>query len=198
LLAGTLALGCKLTSAGPIVDRIQSIDVSPARFALLPSQSADLTIIVLTSHGDTGGTASLQWTTTGGVITNNYLVGGVRRITYQAPVQAGTYLLVVTTANGWPADTAHFTITTTPVSVNAVAVTPESVSRAVDDTLTLRATLTDSSGNVLVGRAITWSTSDAAVATVLATGFVRAMAAGTATITATNEGHSGTSVVTVN
>jgi len=35
------------------------------------------------------------------------------------------------------------------------------------------------------------------VGLVLATGFVRAMAAGTATITATTEGHSGTAVVTV-
>jgi len=50
---------------------------------------------------------------------------------------------------------------------------------------------------VLVGRAITWSSSDPTVATVLATGFVRAVGAGTATITATSEGHSGTAAVTV-
>jgi len=47
------------------------------------------------------------------------------------------------------------------------------------------------------GRAITWSSSDPTVATVLATGFVRAVGAGTATITATSEGHSGTAAVTV-
>jgi uncharacterized protein YjdB len=50
---------------------------------------------------------------------------------------------------------------------------------------------------VVVGRAIDWTTSDGAVANVLATGAVRAMGVGSATITATCEAHSGTSVVTV-
>ena len=197
LLVGTLALGCKLTSAGPIVDRIQSIDISPPRFSLMPSQSADLTVLVLTSRGDTGGAESLQWSTTGGVIATNYPVGGIRHITYVAPSQPGTYLLIVTATYGWPADTARFTVTSTPVPVNAVTVTPGSVNFAVGDTTTLHVTLTDSTGSVIVGRAIDWTSTDQGVVSVLATGLIRGIAPGGATITATSEGHSGTSAVTV-
>lgn len=197
LIAGTLALGCGLTESGPVVHRIESISVAPARLSLLPFQSADLTIDISTGWGDPGAAASLQWSTTGGVITNNLLVGGVRYVTYQSPAQPGNYFFIVTTVTGWPADTASIAVTATAVPVNAVTVTPGSVSLAVGDTTRLRATLTDSTGSVVVGRAIDWSTSDAGVATVLATGAVRAMGAGTATITATSEGHSSTSVVTV-
>jgi hypothetical protein len=50
---------------------------------------------------------------------------------------------------------------------------------------------------VLTGRTITWSSSVLGVATVSGTGLVTAVAAGPATITATSEGQSGTSAVTV-
>ena len=132
VIAGTLVLGCNLSSS-PVVVRIDGIRIAPARLSLLPYQAAGLTIDV----------------------------------------------------------------TVTPVPVNAVTVTPAAVSLAVGDTATLSATLTDSSGSALFGRAITWSSSDPTVATVLVTGFVRGITAGTATITATCEGHSGTAVVTV-
>jgi hypothetical protein len=197
LIAGTLALGCGVTSSGPTVSRIDRIDIAPGRLTLLPFQSADLTLIVTMSRGDSGALASLQWSTTGGMITNNQLIGGVRYITYSSPAQAGTYYLIVVSTTGWPADTASITVVTTPVSVNEVAVTPASANLVAGDTTRLRATLTDSTGSVIVGREITWSTSDAGVATVLASGAVRAIAAGSATITATCEGHTDTAVITV-
>jgi uncharacterized protein YjdB len=139
----------------------------------------------------------LQWSTTGGVINNNGLVGGVRHVTYTSPAQAGTYLFIVTTSDGVPADTASIAVTVNPVPVYAVAVTPGNVSLAVGDTTRLGTSLTDSTGSALFGRLVEWSTSDAGVATVLAGGFVRALAAGTTTITATSEGRSGTAVITV-
>jgi uncharacterized protein YjdB len=55
----------------------------------------------------------------------------------------------------------------------------------------------DASNNVLTGRAIVWSSSNTAVATVSVAGVVAAVGAGTATITATSETQSGTAVVTV-
>jgi uncharacterized protein YjdB len=194
--AGALALGCGLTAAGPTVDRIDAIDVSPSRFSLLPSQSAELRLTVTTSRG-TDPSAALVWSATGGVITSNQVVGDVRYITYQAPASAGSYLLIVTAATGAPGDTADMLVTATAAPVTAVTITPGSVSLAVGDTTRLRATLTESTGRVVVGRATDWTTSDGAVASVDAVGFVRAIGVGTATITATSEGHSGTSVVTV-
>lgn len=197
LLAGTAVIGCKVLESGPVVATIVGIDIAPARLTLMPFQSAELTIDPITSRPDSSIWALLQWSTTGGIITNNFLAGGVRHVTYQSPAQTGDYLFIVTTAHGWPADTARITVTSTAVPVHTVTVTPGTVNLVAGDTTTLRATLADSSGSVLVGRAIEWSSSDGLVAIVLATGAVRAMTAGTATITATSEGHSGTAVVTV-
>ena len=55
----------------------------------------------------------------------------------------------------------------------------------------------DANGNTLTNRAFTWATSDAAVATVDAQGVVTGVAAGTAQITATAEGKSGSVTLTV-
>src|SRR5207245_9591617 len=64
-------------------------------------------------------------------------------------------------------------------------------------TLQLTATPKDANGNPLSGRAITWSSNNTAVARVNSSGLVTGVAAGSATITATSEGKSGTSAVTV-
>lgn len=197
LIAGAFVAACGITAAGPHVSRIERIDIAPARISLLPFQSADLTLIVTLSRGDSAALATLSWSTTGGLITNNYLIDGVRHVTYQAPQQAGDYLFIVTTVNRFPADTARIAVSTTPVPVHTVTVIPATVNLVVGDTTLLRAALTDSTGSALFGRAIEWTTTDAGVATVLASGFVRAMGAGSVTITATTEGKSGTATVTV-
>ncbi|HEV8381548.1 MAG TPA: Ig-like domain-containing protein [Gemmatimonadales bacterium] len=194
--AGMLVLGCNIPSS-PAVVRIEAIQVAPARVSLVPFQPAPLTVDVFTGRGGADATALLQWSTTGGSIANNGSVAGTLHVTYTSPAQPGNYLFIVTTVTGTPADTANIAVTATPVPVNAVTVTPGSVSLVLSDTTTLRATLMDSTGSVLFGRPIEWSSSDAGVATVLVTGFVRAMGTGTTTITATSEGHSATAVVTV-
>lgn len=198
VFAAALALACQLASAGPEVVRVERIDVTPTRLTLMPSQSAELIVVSSTGRGDTVPASMLQWRTTGGVITNNFTVAGVRHVTYQSPQQPGDYAFIVTATSGFPADTALINVTTTVVPVYGVTVMPGSATLVVGDTTTLHAILTDSTGAVMVGRAIDWTTSDAGVATVLITGLVRAISAGTVTITATSEGHSGTAVVTVN
>lgn len=200
-IALVLGLGCKLSTTGPATGLITGIVVAPSRLSLLPSQAAHMTIAVYSSKTDSVALAlaqgTLQWSTTGGSIGNNGLIDGVRYITYIPPAQPGTYLLVVTTVNGWPADTASILVSSTPVPVGSVAVSPGNANLAVGDTVMLQATLTDGNGSVILGRPITWTTSDPGIATVLATGFVRAMAGGTVTITATSEDHIGTATITV-
>src|SRR5207249_4227688 len=55
----------------------------------------------------------------------------------------------------------------------------------------------DANGNPLSGRVVTWSSNNTSVATVDAGGLVTAGAVGSATITATSEGKSGTAGITV-
>jgi trimeric autotransporter adhesin len=102
---------------------------------------------------------------------------------------------VITATAGGVTGTA--VISVQPAAVASVAVTPASGSVRVGKQLQLSATLKDASGKELTGRAVTWSSSDLKTAIVLSNGLVSGVSKGSATITATSEGKSGTARVTV-
>ena len=85
----------------------------------------------------------------------------------------------------------------TPVAVASVALTPPSNALVVAQTVQLSAAAKDASGNVLTGRAISWSSSSTAIATVTTAGLVTAVSPGSATIFATSESKSGSATITV-
>src|SRR5207253_4220921 len=91
--------------------------------------------------------------------------------------------------------TASVTVTQVPVAT--VAVSPPTASIQPGQTVQLTATLKDVNGNTLSGRTVTWSSSNTSVATVSSSGLVSGVTPGSATITATSEGKSGTSFITV-
>jgi len=81
--------------------------------------------------------------------------------------------------------------------VASVTVTPTSTTVSAGSSVQLTATPKDANGNPLVGRTVTWQSSNTSAATVNGSGLVSGVAAGSATITATSEGQSGTSAITV-
>ena len=81
--------------------------------------------------------------------------------------------------------------------VNTITLSPRVASLAVSATVQLSALLQDSTGATLSGRAITWTSAQARVATVSATGLVQATDTGTATITASSEGRQASATITV-
>jgi uncharacterized protein YjdB len=81
--------------------------------------------------------------------------------------------------------------------VVSVVVSPRIANVLVGGVLQLTATSLDAAGGVLGRRAVSWSTSNAAIATISAQGVVTGIAPGTATISATVEGQTGTLPVTV-
>lgn len=81
--------------------------------------------------------------------------------------------------------------------VYSIALSPGPTSLSVGSTGAIVATLKDVVGDVLSGRQIAWTSSDATVATVSSSGQVAAIKAGTTTITATVEGKSGSAQITV-
>jgi uncharacterized protein YjdB len=97
-------------------------------------------------------------------------------------IAAGT-----TTASGAPP----------PASVASVTVSPSSSSLLVGATVQLSATTLDASSNVLTGRVITWSSPNSLIASVNSTGVVTAIGIGTIQVTATSEGKTGSSSITV-
>jgi manganese oxidase len=84
-----------------------------------------------------------------------------------------------------------------PAPVAEVKVSPNNANIPPGGTVQLDVTLRDVNGTLVTGRAVTWASSDERVATVSATALVTAHALGTATITATSEGVSGSVNVTV-
>ncbi len=93
------------------------------------------------------------------------------------------------------------TATVTVPSVATVVIRPDTGTLAVGDSLGLKAETRAANGRVLLNRVITWSTSDAAIATVVPTTgsdvTLVTSDTGTVTITATSEGQSGTAKFTV-
>lgn len=88
-------------------------------------------------------------------------------------------------------------ITVSPAPVASVAVSPSSATLVVGQTVELEAQPRDASGQPLGGRAVTWSSNRSEVAAVTSTGIVAAVSPGTATITASSEGRSGTATIVV-
>jgi Big-like domain-containing protein len=85
----------------------------------------------------------------------------------------------------------------TPAAVASVAVTPTELNLTTGDTVSLAVTVRDATGRVLVGRTITFASSDLAVASVDSQGLVTAVAGGLATLTATSEGVDGVAAATI-
>jgi murein DD-endopeptidase MepM/ murein hydrolase activator NlpD len=84
-----------------------------------------------------------------------------------------------------------------PTAVATVSIAPDTASTLPGATVQYAATTRDAGGNALTGRAVTWSTSNATVATVNTTGLVTTMSPGTVTITASAESRTGTAAVLV-
>jgi len=84
-----------------------------------------------------------------------------------------------------------------PLTVETVVIAPDSADVAFRGTRALTATTLAEGGAVLTGRAVTWNTSDPAIATVSAAGVVTGLLPGTVTITASSEGKQGTARIRV-
>ena len=82
-------------------------------------------------------------------------------------------------------------------TVDLVEVTPSAATRQVGETVQLNVAVKDASGNILSGHTVSWSSSDATVASVSASGLVTANALGVASVSAAAGGKSGGAVITV-
>ena len=88
-------------------------------------------------------------------------------------------------------------VTVAPPPVFSVTIEPGTPNVSVGGTIQLQATLRDASNNVLSGRAVTWLSLNQTVATVDGGGLARGVTAGTAQISATSEGVTGTTTISV-
>ncbi len=108
---------------------------------------------------------------------------------------------VLEAANDDKAGSDTTTTTTVAGSVATITVVADRATFSVGDSVGATATLRDDDGNVAFGRAVTWIVSDRSIVVIeVAAGHsavLRGRAAGTAIITASSEGKSGSATVTV-
>lgn len=82
-------------------------------------------------------------------------------------------------------------------TLTSITVAPQSASVAINGTLQMTASGTNNDGTIASLKNLTWTTSAATIATVSTGGLVKGVSAGTATISATDGGVTGSSSVTV-
>ena len=157
---------------------ITAVGTSQATATTLDANGNTLTGRVITWSSDNTGVATVLSTT--GLVTA--VSSGTANILATSEGKSGSASLTVT-----PAPVA--TVTLNPASANLVL--------GISPSQQLTAVLKDANGNVLSGRTVTWSSSNTSAAAVDVNGLVTAVGAGSATITATSEGKTGTSSITV-
>src|SRR5213595_3700788 len=172
---------------------IADLLVSPKTLTLRQTATADFTAVGFMSTGDSASVA-VSWSVTAGSIIDTSSNGKRHYGHYKAGPNPGQYRVVATGSPGGVSDTAVVTVTVAPVS--AVSVAPTAATLLMGATTQLQATTTDSLGNVLTGRTVTWASNNSAV-TVGGNGLATGAGTGSATITATSEGKSGTATITV-
>jgi predicted phosphodiesterase len=106
---------------------------------------------------------------------------------------------IVLASCGGDSPAAPATSTTPPFTpvVTRVVVSPGTVQLTVGGGATLVASVRDQRDSAMSGKAVTWTSSASGIATVSAAGVLAGVAAGSATITATTDGKSGSATVTV-
>src|SRR5207249_1012806 len=177
----------------PATGTVSRLVLSPKILTLRQNQVADFTAVGLAATGDTA-TVAVSWSVTSGSITDTSTSNGKHYGRYKPGSDTGK---VKVTATGHPGGSDTAVVTVTPVPVASVTVSPASASAQVGQTVQLFATTKDSTGAVLTGRAVSWSSSNPSVATVSGSGLVAGLATGSTTVTATSEGQRGTAAIAV-
>jgi parallel beta-helix repeat protein len=166
--------------------------VNPAFESLLTGQSAQVTAVLKDSTGNVISGATFTWATSNSSVAKVTPSSSSSSATISA-VGAGS-ASITATANG---SKAAVSVVVNLVPVATVSVSPSSLSLTAGGTGTFAATARDSTGGTLTGRTVTWTSSNTGIASVSAGGVVTAVAAGTATISATIDGKSGSGSVAV-
>jgi uncharacterized protein YjdB len=166
---------------------VASVVISPVTAAIFVGATVQLTATLKDAAGNVLSGRSITWASSApavATVSSTGLVTGV----------AASAVTITATSEG---QTGSAAVTVNLVPVASVSVAPVSALINVGQTVQLTATPRDANGTPLTGRLISWTSSAPAVATVSAGGFVMGIATGNVTITATSEGKSGTSAITV-
>ncbi len=165
----------------------RSVSISPATATLIIGDAVDLTATARDGAGQLLSTRPITWSSSNPAAAVVSSGGRVRSV---APGTARIDAVI-------DGVTGSSNVTVLNIPVATVLVTMAS-SLIVGQGTTASVTLRDAAGNILLGRAVLWSSSNPAVASIgNASGDIVAVSPGSTTITAFSEGKTGSATLTV-
>ena len=171
--------------------QVTTVTVLPVSASVQAGSTSVLQATVKDQFGNPMSGAAVAWRS------NNTTVATVNASGVVTGLAAGSASITATSSG--ISGTSAITVTAPPPAsvVTTVSVAPASASIATGAMVSLQATVKDQNGSPMSGQPVTWSTSDASVATVNGSGVVSGVGLGAATITAASSGKTGTSSITV-
>ena len=166
---------------------VAAVSITPNSVSLLVGATQNLTASATDANGTVLTGRPVAWSSGNPAVATVSALGVVTAVT---PGSATINAVV-------EGRTATATITVSALPVVTVGVTPTSANLQVGQVQQLTASAYDASGNALTGRAVAWSSTNTAIATVTTQGAVTAIAPGSVNIVATVEGKTATASVTV-
>ncbi|QYZ78745.1 hypothetical protein E2N92_04525 [Methanofollis formosanus] len=168
---------------------LTTITLDPTTAGMTVGDGRQFTATARNQYGEEIAGTKFTWTS------SNNAVATVNATGYVEAVAAGT--ATITATSGEVSGTAEVTVSLAPAELTTIVIEPATASLTVGDGRQFTATARNQYGEEIAETTFTWTSSNTAGATVNATGYVEAVAAGTATITATSGEVSGTAEVTV-
>ena len=175
-----------------------SVTISPTSSTMIVGSLQQFSAAVKDAQGFNLADRTVTWSSSNSAVASvsssgmvNSLSAGTANIIATSDGKSGVATVTVNAFVAPPPPPA-------PAQVAAVLVEPGSAMLMVDDRLQLSAHVRDTNGNVMSGATITWSSSAQNVASVNSNGRVTGVAPGSAIVTATVGGKTGSVSITVN
>ena len=164
---------------------VASVTVAPNTPAVKVGATATLTATTKDEQGNVLANRTIAWTSSAPNIATIDAATGV-----VTGVSTGTATMTATSEGKTGSTTV--TVSSAAKPVEAILIAPALDTIEAWDVQQITPILRDADNNVLTGRAITWTVSNSAVATIDAQGKLTGLDRGTVTVTATSEGKSAT------
>jgi uncharacterized protein YjdB len=201
--AGTVVGSSTITVSAGSVDRVnvcdQAFPASCNSTVSLPGTGTSVVaraFAVNTLNVDITSSCTFTWTPSAANVVSIVFIGdATRRDAVITRTNAQGDVAITVACGGRPGILTILGGVIAPVA--SLTVSPSAVTLAIGRTQQLTATMRDADGNLLTGRAVTWTTTDVNVATVNSLGLVTAVGAGSASITATIDGRIAAAAITV-
>ena len=187
LSAGALVI----VTAGPPA----SVAVSPTPATVAAGDTLFLLATVRDADGRVIDNPSLTWTSSDPAVAT-VAAAGPQQPRYAIVTGVSQANVTITAIGGSASGTASVTVGP-PLPVGSVTIVPNPATVVWQETLQLTATLRSANGRPLSGRAVAWASDNQAVATVDANGRVTGVSEGSANVSATSEGVTGTAAIAV-